>query len=241
MGSWSEWQVIPVIANPTARRLVIPAPAFRLWFPAFTAAAQKGQRSTVRTQHHFGRVLVLPALVLPFAGFKLAFDIDLGAFAQVLLGDFGQRLREDRNRVPFGTLAALGRDGREPLSLGDVAGLSGRRPLVAAALTAVLISLTGVPVSAGFVGKFFLFRAAVDAGWASLAILGVLMSVVSAYYYLRVVVSMYMRPAEGADVWGRVGPVPGAALLICAATVLGLGVYPGPLLELARAAGAVFR
>jgi NADH-quinone oxidoreductase subunit N len=141
----------------------------------------------------------------------------------------------------FGTLAALGRAGREPLSLGDLAGLSGRRPLVAAGLTAVLISLTGVPVSAGFVGKFFLFRAAVDAGWAGLAILGVLMSVVSAYYYLRVVVAMYMRPAEGADLWSRVGPGPGLALALCAAAVLGLGVYPGPLLELARAAGAVFR
>ena len=69
----------------------------------------------------------------------------------------------------FGAIAALARDGREPLSLADVSGLAVRRPALAAALTVFLISLTGVPVSAGFVGKFFLFRAAVDAGWVSLA------------------------------------------------------------------------
>jgi NADH-quinone oxidoreductase subunit N len=175
---------------------------------------------------HAGYLLV--ALVAPLPQATAAIAFYLVGYTAVSLASFG-------------TLAALGRDGREPLSLGDVAGLSSRRPLVAAGLTAVLISLTGVPVSAGFVGKFFLFRAAVDSGWAVLAVLGVLMSVVSAYYYLRVVVAMYMRPAEGADVWSRVGAGPGLALAVCAAAVLGLGVYPGPLLELARAAGSVFR
>jgi NADH-quinone oxidoreductase subunit N len=175
---------------------------------------------------HAGYLLVALVAPLPEATAAIAFYL-VGYAAVSLAG--------------FGTLAALGREGREPLSLGDLAGLSGRRPLVAAGLTAVLISLTGVPVSAGFVGKFFLFRAAVEAGWAGLAILGVLMSVVSAYYYLRVVVAMYMRAAEGADVWSRVSPTPGLALAICCAVVLGLGVYPGPLLELARAAGSVFR
>ena len=64
----------------------------------------------------------------------------------------------------FGALAALARDGREPLTLADLAGLSERRPLLAAALTVFLVSLTGIPVTAGFVGKFYLFGAAVDAG-----------------------------------------------------------------------------
>ena len=73
----------------------------------------------------------------------------------------------------FGVLAALARDGREPLSLADLAGLARRRPALAAALTVFLISLTGVPVSAGFVGKFYLFRAAVNAGYVSLAVVGV--------------------------------------------------------------------
>lgn len=136
----------------------------------------------------------------------------------------------------FGALAALARDGREPLSLDDLAGLAERRPALAAALTVFLISLTGVPVSAGFVGKFQLFRAAVGAGYVSVAIVGVLMSVVSAYYYLRVVVAMYMRdPLDGP---GWADPDRGArlALLVAVAVVLGLGVYPGPVLALARGA-----
>lgn len=136
----------------------------------------------------------------------------------------------------FGTLAALSRQGREPLSLHDLAGLAQRRPVLAAAFTVFLVSLTGVPVSAGFVGKFQLFTAAVSAGQVGVAIVGVLMSVVSAYYYLRVVVAMYMRePAEG-DPWSPLGPAATLALAVAVTVVLGLGVYPGPVLAFARTA-----
>ena len=141
----------------------------------------------------------------------------------------------------FGALAALAKDGREPLSLGDVAGLSQRRPLLAAALTVFLVSLTGVPISAGFVGKFYLFGAAVGAGHVTLAIVGVLMSVVSAYYYLGVVVQMYMKEPVGEDDWGPVGAGSALAMAVSVALVLGLGVYPTPLLDLARiAARAIY-
>ncbi len=136
----------------------------------------------------------------------------------------------------FGAIAALARQGREPLSLDDVAGLAARRPALAAALAVYLISLTGVPVSAGFVGKFFLFRAAVNAGWTSLAVIGMLMSVVSAYYYLRVVVAMYMREPLGEDAWAPVPPSAGLALGLAAAVVLALGVHPEPVLTWARLA-----
>jgi NADH-quinone oxidoreductase subunit N len=136
----------------------------------------------------------------------------------------------------FGVLAALARDGREPLGLSDVAGLAERRPALSAALAVFLISLTGVPVSAGFVGKFYLFGAAVSAGWVELAVVGVLMSVVSAYYYLRVVVVMYMREPLGDDTWAPVGPAATLALAFSVIVVLGLGVYPGPVLALARLA-----
>jgi len=136
----------------------------------------------------------------------------------------------------FGALAALAKDGREPLSLQDVAGLAQRRPAVSGALTVFLVSLTGVPISAGFVGKFYLFGAAVGAGYVTLAVVGVLMSVVSAFYYLRVVVYMYMREPVGEDAWAPVGMGAAAALVVSTAIVLGLGVYPAPLLALARAA-----
>jgi NADH-quinone oxidoreductase subunit N len=138
----------------------------------------------------------------------------------------------------FGAFSALSREGREPLALSDLAGLSERHPVLAAALTLFLVSLAGVPVSAGFVGKFYLFGAAVSAGRSGvvLAVVGVVMSVVSAYYYLRLVVAMYMRDPLGTDDWGRVAPGSAIALAVSVAVVLVLGVYPAPVLALARQA-----
>lgn len=141
----------------------------------------------------------------------------------------------------FGALAALARDGREPLSLDDVAGLARRRPALAAAVAVFMVSLTGVPVSAGFVGKFYLFRAAVDGGYVALALVGFLMSVVSAYYYLRVVVAMYMRDPVGEDQWAPVSASSAVALAFSTVVVLGLGVFPGPLLGWARQAASSLR
>jgi len=136
----------------------------------------------------------------------------------------------------FGTLAALARNGQEPLLFSQVAGLARRRPILAAALTVFMISLTGIPVSAGFVGKFYLFSAAVDGGYVTLAIVGMMMSAVSAYYYLGVVVTIYMRDPVGEDVWGPVGVPAGVALAVSVVVVLGLGVYPGPVMAWARLA-----
>jgi NADH-quinone oxidoreductase subunit N len=141
----------------------------------------------------------------------------------------------------FGAFAVLARGGREPVTLSDMAGLSERRPLLAAALTVFLVSLTGVPISGGFVGKFYLFSAAVNAGYAHLAIIGMLMSVVSAYYYLRVVVAMYMDGPVGEDTWSPIGAGAALALTISTTVVLVLGVYPGPLMAWARAAAASLR
>jgi NADH-quinone oxidoreductase subunit N len=138
----------------------------------------------------------------------------------------------------FGAIAALTRGSREPLALADIAGLADRRPALAAALAMFLVSLTGVPVSAGFVGKFYLFSAAVSAGnlGTFLAVVGVLTSVVSAYYYLRIVVAMYMEEPAGEDTWAAVGPGARLALAVSALVVLGLGLYPGPVLAFARVA-----
>jgi NADH-quinone oxidoreductase subunit N len=136
----------------------------------------------------------------------------------------------------FGALASMAKAGKEPLSLGDLAGLADRHPAVAAAMTVFLISLTGVPVSAGFVGKFYLFGAAVNAGFTKVAVVGVLMSAVSAYYYLRVVVAMYMREPMRDVSWPAPSPAASLALAVSVAVVLALGVYPAPVLELARRA-----
>jgi NADH-quinone oxidoreductase subunit N len=142
------------------------------------------------------------------------------------------------NLGAFGTIAALAREGREPLALRDLAGLAQRRPALAAALAVFLVSLTGIPVTAGFVGKFYLFTAAVSVGATGvvLALVGVVMSVVSAYYYLGVAVAMYMRDPVGEDEWGPVSPAAGFALAVCVAVTLLLGVWPAPVLTLARLA-----
>ena len=170
---------------------------------------------------HAGYVLVALVAAPRLAGEAVLFY--LVAYGAVNLG-------------AFGTIAALSRDGREPLSLNDVAGLAERRPALAAALTVFLVSLTGIPITAGFVGKFYLFNAAVSSGWVGLALVGALMSVVSAYYYLRVVVAMYMREPVGEDTWAPVAPAARLALGISVALTLALGIYPAPLLALARAA-----
>ena len=120
--------------------------------------------------------------------------------------------------------------------MSDMAGLAPRRPALAATLTVFLVSLTGVPVSAGFVGKVYLFSAAVNANYVSLTIIGFLTSVVSAYYYLGIVVAMYMREPSAEDAWAPVSPGAGLALAVLAVVTLGLGLFPAPALAFARLA-----
>ena len=102
------------------------------------------------------------------------------------------------NLGAFGVVTFLGRRGEEFAAVSDYAGLARRRPWLAAMMALFMLSLAGVPPTVGFVGKFYLFGAAIDAGHAWLAIVGLLTSVVSAYYYLRVVYVMYMQgPSAG--------------------------------------------
>ena len=96
----------------------------------------------------------------------------------------------------WAVVIALERAGHQGLMLDDYAGLSRKYPLLAAAMTVFMLSFTGVPPTIGFVGKFYLFRSVIEGGFIGLAIIGVLTSLVSAYYYLRLVVIMYMREGE---------------------------------------------
>ena len=119
------------------------------------------------------------------------------------------------------------------LGLSDFAGLGRKYPWLALAMMIFMLSFTGVPLTLGFWGKFFLFRTAILGGYTSLALIGLVTSVVSAFYYLKVVVIMYMQPGEPAaceDVWVRFTAV------ITAVAVLAFGVIPGPLLNMAAQA-----
>lgn len=82
------------------------------------------------------------------------------------------------------------------LEIADYAGLAKRKPALAAAMTVFMLSLTGLPPTLGLVGKFYLFRTAIQGGFVGLAVIGVVTSLISAFYYLRVVVVMYMREGE---------------------------------------------
>lgn len=138
------------------------------------------------------------------------------------------------NLGAFGAVIALGNGSRERLDVPDFAGAAREHPLVAIVLTICMLSLAGFPPFAGFVGKFLIFSAAVESGLAWLAVVGVLNSLISVYFYLRPVVQMYMNePAEG---WSgiRVAPLVALALLIAVIGVIALGVYPAPAIAFAQ-------
>ena len=96
----------------------------------------------------------------------------------------------------WGVVMALEKSEGKGLQIEDYAGLSKKHPALAVAMTVFMLSLIGLPPTIGLVGKFYLFRAVIDGGFYGLAIIGVLTSLVSAYYYLRVVVTMYMKDGE---------------------------------------------
>lgn len=115
----------------------------------------------------------------------------------------------------------------------DYAGLATRSPLLAAAMFICLISLAGLPPLAGFVGKLLLFTAIIDAGYVWLAFIGIIMSMVSVYYYLIIVKVMYIGKAEENAEAIIVSSGLKTALVICMAVSLFLGIYFTPLLDLA--------
>lgn len=136
----------------------------------------------------------------------------------------------------FGTVILLERQEYAGETLADYAGLARRSPFLAAMMLLFLIALTGIPPTGGFVGKVYLFASAVQSGWAWVAIVGVVMSAVSLYYYFGVVVSMYLKePTDTAP-----APLPSRsirfAVAFCALVTLAMGIYPGPFIDFAKTA-----
>ena len=120
-------------------------------------------------------------------------------------------------------------------------GLARKRPALAFAMAVFLLSLAGIPPTGGFVGKLYLFQAAIGSGSAAmvaLAVFGILTSALGVYYYLRVVVYMYMRPAEGE---GEVlsAPATSIALVAAVAVVVLLGLVADPVVRLAQSGGVL--
>ena len=138
------------------------------------------------------------------------------------------------NMGAFGVVIMLRKAGERGEEIADFAGLGKTNKLAAFLMLIFMFSLTGIPPLAGFIGKFYIFKSAVEAGLLWLAVAGVLFSAISAYFYLRVIMVMYMsEPKAGFEL--STSPSLAIALAISVIAVVVIGVYPTDLLNFARA------
>jgi NADH-quinone oxidoreductase subunit N len=136
------------------------------------------------------------------------------------------------NLGAWAVVIAVEKDGQAG-KVDDFAGLGATRAGLALAMTLFMLSLTGLPPTVGFVGKFYVFNAAIQAGYLWLALVGVITSLISAFYYLRIVMAMWMKPGEGA------ATTPLALNWVVGLTAVAtfiLGIVPGPLMAAAERA-----
>ena len=169
---------------------------------------------------HFGYILV---------AFQVGATMAAGAIAFYLVAYTVTVL------TAFGIVPVLSTPEADAADIHDYRGLFWRRPVLASAFTAVLLSLAGIPATMGFVGKFYILASGANASAWPLIIVLVLTSVIGLFYYLRIVVTLFSAPPErpssmqGLD-WGSIVVLGGLAVVL-----IGLGVYPTPLLDLIRA------
>ena len=133
----------------------------------------------------------------------------------------------------FAIISFMEREDDKNLSLDDYIGLSRQQPLLALLMAVFMFALAGVPPFAGFFGKYYVFFAAIKSQMTWLAIIGVLASLVSAYYYLRVVVLMYFREGH-ADIASKPSRAALAVVVVCAVAVLVLGLFPSFIIQVAQ-------
>jgi NADH-quinone oxidoreductase subunit N len=130
------------------------------------------------------------------------------------------------NLGAFGVIVALANRGQDSDRVDDFAGLAESRPGLAALMTLFMIALAGIPGTGGFMAKFTLFAAAVEAGHVNITIIAVLASLVSVYYYLRIPVAMYMREPGEEKPRAELSSGEWAVLAICGVAVILLGIFP---------------
>jgi NADH-quinone oxidoreductase subunit N len=129
------------------------------------------------------------------------------------------------NLGAFAVALAIEKDDGTGTSLDDFNGLAKSRPLLALMMAVFMLSLIGIPLTSGFIGKWFVFRATIDADLIALAVIGVLTSVISAFYYVRIIVNMYLREGDGDPAAGATEYVHWAVYVAFAGTVL-IGIIP---------------
>jgi NADH-quinone oxidoreductase subunit N len=138
------------------------------------------------------------------------------------------------NLGAFTVVILLGKRGEENTLINDYAGIGFKYPLLAASMTIFLLSMAGIPPLGGFMAKLYVFSAAVKSKFYWLAILGVLNSAVSVYYYLRVTVLMYFRESEREITGLQISPASVIALVLTTAGTFYLGLFPSHVLSLAQ-------
>jgi len=139
------------------------------------------------------------------------------------------------NLGAFGIVIAYGTKEQENVLIKDYAGLGFRYPVLGFCMSVFMFSLAGIPPLAGFVGKFYIFSSAIKEGYIWLTIIGVLNSLISVYYYLRVTVLMYMREPEKETTLSLANPALWAALTVTTFFTIQMGLFPSAYMELARA------
>lgn len=141
----------------------------------------------------------------------------------------------------FGVVSMLTKNENDPHTLDDIAGLGFRRPFYGLALAVCMFSLSGLPPTAGFISKFYIFKTAIESGHTTVALVGILASIISVYYYLRVVYYLYMKEApEAYAVAPHGGVFAAGALMISMIGIMAIGIYPTPLFQAAGAAARRF-
>jgi NADH-quinone oxidoreductase subunit N len=133
----------------------------------------------------------------------------------------------------FGVIGVLSTAAGDLENLDDYRGLGYRRPWLAGVLALMMLSLAGIPPTVGFIAKFYIFAAAAHAGLWALLIIGLVNSGIAVYYYLRVLATLYMRPADEKITYPRARPASAVALAVLAILLFALGIYPAPLVDLA--------
>jgi NADH-quinone oxidoreductase subunit N len=140
------------------------------------------------------------------------------------------------NLGAFGVLTLIGTKEDRGLNLHDLAGLASRRPVLALMMSVFLFSMAGIPPTAGFVAKYLMFYGAIQSGEIWIVVLGVLCSVISVFYYLRVLVQMYMREPDAANDRASLSYAAFAIVAICAVFTVQVGVVPAKMIEAAKRA-----
>lgn len=210
---------------------------FEAWGPLITALAivtMSFGNVVALAQTNLKRMLAYSAIA--HAGYLLVGvlvsrpEVDDAAATGVLFYLLGYALM---NIGAFALVTLVSRRGSEGAELSGFAGLARRNPVASAAMAICLLSLAGIPPTAGFWGKLYIFEAAIRTGYVGLAVVALLNSAVAMFYYLRVIVTMYVKEPEGEAYEGNNLQI-GLTMAVVAVLIVWIGLFPGPVTELAR-------